>query len=173
MIITITPEDLIKRCLWDKYYKFCLQKETSDYVEKIVEENKPFAISEDDAYVIGLLKVVETENIIHRFKQDINDVIQVKSTIQKVDNERKVLINKSSILNECVNYKNNFPEFYNTDSDFILKISELIDFINNKVREIEDIKTIEIYKVTNGKKKKFIYVESKNVSKLFKLNIIE
>lgn len=173
MIITITPEDLIKRCLWDNYRKFCLKDESIKDIEKFVEENKPFAITEDDAFVIGLLKVVETDNIIHRFKQDINDAIQIKSTIQKVESDRKVLINKSTIMNDCLSYKNNFPEYYNADPNFISKINELIEFINNKVKELEDLKTIEIQKNINGKKKKLVYFQSKDVSKLFKLNIIE
>jgi hypothetical protein len=173
MIVTITPEDLIKRCLWNNYKKFILKNDSDEDIEKLVEENKPFAIPEDDAFVIGLLKIVQTDNIVHRFKQDMNEVIQIKSTIKKVENEKKVLINKSSIINDCINFKNHFPEYYKADSDFKEKIKELNEFINEKVKEIEEIPIIEIITTINNKKKKFIYVQSKEVSKLFKLNIIE
>jgi hypothetical protein len=173
MIITITPDDLVKRCLWNNFNRFCLKDESQEDKEKLLEKNQPFSLSEDDAYVIGLLKIVETDNIIHRFKQDINEIIRIKSTLQKIDDEQIILINKSTIINDCLNFKNNFPEYYNNDVEFKDKISELNEFINSKVKEIDGLKQIEIYKNIKGTRKKFTYISSKEANKLFKLTKVD
>jgi hypothetical protein len=172
MIITITPEDLIKRCIWNNYKKFILKDYSEKDIEKIISDNEPFSLKEDDAYVIGLLKVVKTDNLIHRFKEVINEVINIKSTIQKVDNSKKVLINKSSLLKECLSFKNHFPVYYNSDENFLIKINEVNKYINKKVKEIDNLEIIELEKIIKNKKKKITYLHSSKVSKLFKLNTI-
>ena len=63
MQIIISPNDIIQRCLWDKYKKFCLHEKDEKEIEKIIESNKPVSLNENDAYVIGLLKVIETDNL--------------------------------------------------------------------------------------------------------------
>ena len=93
MIITINPHDIIKRCIWSEYKRFILKDKTEDEIIKIVERNEPTVISEEDAYVIGLLKTIETTNLIHRFNLHIDDFLKIKSTI----NNDKVIINKSSL----------------------------------------------------------------------------
>ena len=65
MQITIQPEELIKMCLWDSYVYYILGSDKE--AEKILKENKEMAISERDALIIGLLKVIETDNLIHKF----------------------------------------------------------------------------------------------------------
>lgn len=172
MIITITPEDLIKRCIWNNYKKFILKDYSEKEIEKMILNNEPFSLSEDDAYVIGLLKVVETDNLIHRFKEVINEVIHIKSTIQKVGNGKKVLINKSSLLKECLSFKNHFPTYYNKDKNFMNKIQEVNKYINKKIKEIDNLEIIELEKTIKNKKKKITYLYSSRVSKLFKLNTV-
>lgn len=172
MIITINPSDIIKRCLWANYKKFILKDYSEKEIEKIVEEDKPFSLSEEDAYVIGLLKVVETDNLIHRFKEYINEKIDRKSTIHKIDNERNVLINKSSIKNDCLNFKNNFPEYFN-DKEINDEIKKVNEYINKKIKELDNLNIIEITKNINNQSKNIPYLKSKEVNKMFKLNIIE
>ena len=41
MQIIITPEDIIKRCLWLEYKRFCLKDKDDGETKKIIEENKP------------------------------------------------------------------------------------------------------------------------------------
>ena len=65
MKITIFPEDLVKRCVWDNYTYYVVGSEKE--AEKILKENKEFDLSERDALVIGILKVIETDNLIHKF----------------------------------------------------------------------------------------------------------
>jgi hypothetical protein len=57
MQIIVTPNDIIQRCLWDKYKRFCLHDNNEEEIKNIVEANKPVSLSENDAYVIGLLKI--------------------------------------------------------------------------------------------------------------------
>ena len=65
MQIKILPEDLVRRCLWDSYVYYVLGSDKD--AEQLLKENKEFEISERDALVIGLLKVIETSNLIHKF----------------------------------------------------------------------------------------------------------
>ena len=55
MIITVTPEDLIRRCLWADYKRFALNKKSEQEIQLLVKENKPISITEDLGYAIGLL----------------------------------------------------------------------------------------------------------------------
>jgi hypothetical protein len=65
MKILVCPEDLIKRCVWDHYVYYVLGSDKEG--ERILKENNEFEIDERSAVVIGLLKVIETENLIHKF----------------------------------------------------------------------------------------------------------
>ena len=94
MQIMVYPSDIIKRCLFNKYKKFVLKDMTNVQVDAWIEENKVEVLSENDAFVVGLLKVIETDNLIHRFNLEIIDFLKIKSTI----NDGRVLINKSSLL---------------------------------------------------------------------------
>ena len=38
MIITLTPEDIIKRCLWLEFKKFVLKNKTEKEIEQIVQK---------------------------------------------------------------------------------------------------------------------------------------
>jgi hypothetical protein len=62
MKIVLCAEDIVKRCLWDTFTYYIVGSEKE--AEKILKENKEFERSERDAIVIGLLKVMETDNLI-------------------------------------------------------------------------------------------------------------
>ena len=81
MILTISIDDIIRRCLWSDYKRFVLKDKNEQEIQTIVKENKPIIISENDAYAIGLLKVIETDNLVHRFTVHMKDMINIKSTI--------------------------------------------------------------------------------------------
>ena len=176
MNIVLTPEDIIRRCLWSEYKKFILKDKNEKEIEEIIKKNQPFSLSENDAYVIGFIKIIETINLIHRFKIHINEVLEVKSTIQEVpinedenNKEKKVLINKSVMLNECITFKDRFPHYYNADSDFNKAVEEVNEFVNLKYQEIDKLETVVLTKIMNGQTKKVTYLYSNKVSKLFKM----
>jgi prefoldin subunit 5 len=173
MIITLTPEDIIRRCLWSEFKKFVLKGKNEKEIETIITKNQPFSLSENDAYVIGLLKIIETNDLVHMFKRHMNDVLTVKSTIQDTsaetdDKEKSVLINKASVVNECITYKERFPIAYKSDKEFNKQVEKAVKYVNKKYEEIDKLETIVLTKIINGQSKKVTYLFSNNVSKLFK-----
>jgi hypothetical protein len=166
MLIRITPEDIIKRCLWNEYKLFVLKDSSEKNIEEIILKNEEITLSENDAYVIGLLKIVETDNLIHRFKQHINEVLKEKSTIEEVEKEKKILISKASIFKDIISYKDRFPIYYKPDLYYQKKIDDLKELINRKLKEMDILETVAIQK----KDKKITYIYSAAISKLFKIN---
>lgn len=158
MNITVHPSDIIKRCLWNEYKRFCLVNKTNDEINEFITDDNPFIITEDDAYVIGLLKVVETDNLVHRFKIHIEDLLKVRSNL--FDN--KLYINRNVILNEVKDFKNRFPESFNPD----FKYKKAIDELNEKISEIhQKLEELTIYtKILNDKT--YNFVSSKDMKSL-------
>ncbi len=81
MQITLTPEDLIRRCVWDNYVYYTVGSDKE--AEKILKENKEFTLSERDALIIGLLKVIETDNLIFKFNTYTVELLTNKSIKEK------------------------------------------------------------------------------------------
>lgn len=161
MQIIITPNDIIQRCLWDKYKKFCLYKNTEDEIKKLVEDNKPVSLSEEDSYAIGLLKVIETDNLIHRFNENILESLQIKSNIIKDE----LYINKNTILKEITTYLNKFPDYYKSPFNYKQAIDDLEIYIENMLLKIEKLETTNV----KQREKIFIYFKSKDIKKCLKL----
>jgi hypothetical protein len=161
MQIIITPNDIIQRCLWDKYKKFCLGDKSEDDIKIIVNENNPMTISEDDAYAIGLLKIIETDNLIHRFNENVLDILQIKSNVIKDE----LYINKNVINRDIGNYLEKFPEYYKPPFNYIQSLSDLKKYI----KEIEEkLENLEIINVKN-RDKIFMYYKSRDIRKCLKL----
>ena len=70
MTIKIQPEDIVRRCLWDNYVYYILAGSDKE-AERLLAENQEMEISEKDALVIGLLKVIDTDNLIHKFNNHV------------------------------------------------------------------------------------------------------
>ena len=157
MQIIVTPYDLIQRCLWDKYKKFCLFDNKEDDNIKLVEENKPVSLSEQDSFVIGLLKVVETDNFIHRFNEDIIEFIQIKSNII----EEELFINKASIDKFINTYNDKFPPYYKPSYSYKVGLDELIVYIEKLKTSIETLTPTSI----KNRDKVFTYYKSRDIKK--------
>jgi|LFRM01.1.fsa_nt_gb hypothetical protein len=158
MIITVTPEDLIRRCLWSEYKRFVLKSRIEEDIKLIIKENKPIVLSENDAYVIGLLKVIETDNLVHRFIVHMKDVINIKSNIF----DKNVYLSVKIVENELDNFKKRFPDYWEADYVYSRAISDLIEFIENKK---ELIKELEVYEF-KIKERKVRYYQSKDIKKV-------
>jgi len=161
MQLILTPEDLIKRCLFNKYKKFVLKGKTQEEINTWITENKPEIISENDAYVIGLLKVVETENLIHQFNLYIEDFLKIKSTI----NNDKVIINKSSLLKEILEFKDMFPDAYVAKTSYQKNIDDMKKYVVSVYEIIDKIETIQII---GRDGKTYTYVPSSEINKIIK-----
>lgn len=160
MIITLTPDDIIKRCLWRSYRRFALRGTSEAQIEEIVKENKPISMDEEMAYVIGLLKVIETDNLKHRFDSHMMDILRIKSTIQ----ENEVYISVRVIEMELDGFKKRFPSYWspsNNYQDALIELNAYIEYIQEKLPNIE----VHEFKAKN--QDRFVkYFSSKDIKKL-------
>jgi len=158
MIITVTAEDLIRRCLWSEYKRFVLKSKLEKEIQLIVKENKPIVLSENDAYVIGLLKVIETDNLIHRFSVHMKDIINIKSNIF----DKNVYLSVRIVENELESFKKRFPDYWDADDVYEESISELYEFIGN-IQTLTKNLTIHEFQI---KDKTVKYYQSKDIKKI-------
>jgi hypothetical protein len=160
MKILVTPEDIIKRCLWSKYKKYVLNDKKKSEIESIINDNELISLSENDAYVIGLLKVIETDNLVHRFRLEIEEFVKIKTTV----NKDRVIINKNSILNEVREFKARFPVEYKPNEYYQKNIDEMKEYVDLVFDQINELPFIEI----TFKEKEIAFVYSKDVNKIIK-----
>ena len=161
MQIILTPNDIIQRCLWDRYQKYCIFRLSNAEIIKIIEENKPISMSEEDAYAIGLLKVIETDNLIHRFNESILDMLQIKSNV--IDDD--LYINKNVAMKDVLNFMKKFPEQYNAPFNYKQALVELIDYINTYEEKLSKLELTTV----NIRERQFTYFKSKDVKKALTL----
>ena len=158
MQIIISPNDIIKRCLWTEYKRFCLKDKNEDEINIIIEEDKPVILKEEDAYVVGLLKIVETPNLKHRFKEHMDDVLKIKSTIYN----NKLYIIRSVVLKEISSFKDRFPEKFKAPFEYKSGIDELKNFSKNILDETEKLPMHSF----QNQDKIYTYVSSNQVKNL-------
>jgi hypothetical protein len=160
MTITVLPEDLIKRCVWDHYVYYVLGSDKEG--EKILKENKEFEITEKDALVIGLLKTIETENLIHKFNTYIVDLLSNKS----INNNQQTLLRKRTLETSVDKFLDKFPDYWTPDLVFKKSLIDLVDYIDIFKKNIEKL---DIIKVTDQMGTYDFFV-SNNVKKLLSFN---
>jgi len=158
MQILITPEDIIRRCLWLDYKRFCLKEKGEEELRKVIEENKPVALKEDDAYVIGLLKIVETPNLVHRLKEHMDEVLKIRSNIFN----NKLFIIKSVALKEIGQFVQRFPEGFKAPFEYKKGIEDLKVFSEKIYGEVDRLPTQTFQ---NGDKT-YTYVSSNSVKNI-------
>jgi hypothetical protein len=134
MVIKIFPEDIVKRGLWDNYVYYIVNSEKE--AEKILKENKEFIISERDALVIGLLKVIETDNLIHKFNTYIIEILTNKS----IKEEDLLLIKKKTLDSTVEKFLDKFPNYWDS-KEWIKPLKELNEYIDSFKNDIENMKT--------------------------------
>jgi len=160
MKIILTSEDLVRRCVWDHYVYYIVGSEKEG--ERILKENKEFEISERDALVIGLLKVIETDNLIHKFNSYLVDFLTNKS----INNNNQVLIRKKS-LEICIDkFLDKFPDYWVPDNLYKNSLSDLVTYIEDYKTKVEKL---EIHKVTD-QFGTYEFLVSNNVKKLLAFN---
>jgi len=138
MKILITPEDIIKRCLWNDFQYYILKEKD---VDAYVKQNVEFTITEEDALVIGLLKVLETPNLVHRLKQQINNQLVLKS----IKNDNKLYISKNTIVGLVENFRKNFPNSYESkDPNFSKGVQEVFVYAEALLKDIHDLQVFNI-----------------------------
>jgi hypothetical protein len=137
MKILIHPEDIVKRCLWDTFTYYIVGSEKE--AEKILKENAEFELSERDAIVIGLLKVMETDNLIHRF----NDYLIHFLTVRSLKEKDNFLIKKKSVETSIEKFMDKFPTYWQPNIVYQQSLNDLIEYtedIKEKIAKLEIIK---------------------------------
>lgn len=137
MKITISPHDIIKRCLWDDFEYYVLSKDVN--VDEFIEKNEEFEISENDALVCGLLKCVETNNLSHRLNQHIQHFISNRAfTIDK-----KYYIKKKILGDMIIKFKKKFPDAWEPSPMYKDKLSEVLVYIDELIESLDGLKITE------------------------------
>lgn len=161
MRILICPSDLVKRCLWDGYTYYIIGSEKE--AEKILKEDKEFEISERDAIVIGLLKVMETDNLVHRFNDYMVHFLNIKSVKEKTD----IIVRKKSVEVAIEKFLNKFPDYWTPPINYASAIKELTKYIDELKLKIQEL---EIIKVNIQNIVQEVYI-SNSVRKLLNFNV--
>lgn len=145
MKIFITPDDIIKRGLWDRYAKYVLTKDVD--VDTFIKENKEFEIHEDDALVIGIIKVVETDNLCHRFNEWIKEfLITHKMVMDKTDT---LVVKKKNFIAHVDKFPKKFPKEWTPDAHWRSRLDLALEYYNRFRPKIDDLETA-IFTDTTG-----------------------
>jgi hypothetical protein len=154
MKILISPEDSIKRGCWDSYVYYIIGSDKE--AQEILKENKEFEITERDALIIGLLKVVETDNLIHRFNTHIYEILMNKSS-----KHEDLLIRKKTLDFAVDKFLDKFPDYWEPSKMWMVALDNLVEYINELKTKIEKLEvhsivdknlTIEFYNSNQVKK---------------------
>lgn len=139
MTVSVKPSDLVKRCLWDMYVYYVVGSEK--IAEEILKEDIEFEISETDAIVIGLLKCIETNNLIHKFNEHMIHMLSVKSS----KNENSLFIRKKTVETTIEKFIGKFPDYWDMPLDYKRGFSDLQVYVTELQASIENL---EIHKMT-------------------------
>lgn|SRR5574344_1929789 len=161
MTIRVKPSDIVKYCLWDKYVYFVLNSNTKE-AEELLTKDEEMELSEQDAYIIGLLRVMITTNIVHKFNMYMIECLANKST-----KEDDVLYIKKKIFEYAIDtFMSNFPSYYHYDVVWQKAIDDCEKYIADLK---ENIKTLKVYSATDDNVETEFYSVN-NVKKLLKFN---
>ncbi|CAG7581358.1 MAG: hypothetical protein SLAVMIC_00802 [uncultured marine phage] len=137
MKITITPTDIIERCLWDDFEYYVLSKDVN--VEEFINNNEEFDIEENDALVIGLLKCVETNNLCHRLNQHIQHFVSNRAfTIEK-----KYYVKKKLLVDVITKFDKKFPSVWEPRAMYKGALVNVLEYMEQLLESIEGLKITE------------------------------
>lgn len=160
MQIKITPEDIVKRGMWDFYTYYIVGSEKE--AQELLKKNEEFVLSEKDAIVIGLLKVMETDNLIHRFNDYLMHFLSIRSIKEKTD----ALIKKTAIEKSIEKFMSKFPEYWKAPMNYQNALKDLkvyVDELSNKILLL-DISSVTIQNIS------YEFYSSNAVKKLLNFN---
>jgi hypothetical protein len=159
MKIKLKPSDIVKRCLWDSYVYYVIGTEKE--AQALLKEDNEFELSERDALIIGLLKVIETDNLIHKFNTYITEILTNKSIKEK---ELGLLIRKKVLDLAIEKFLDNFPDYWKCNILWEKSINELKDYIENIKKSISKQ---EIHSITEKNITSELY-STNSIKKLLK-----
>ena len=162
MRIEITPEQIIRMGLWDTYVYYVLGSDKE--AEKMLKENKVMEISERDALIIGLLKVIETDNLIHKLNTYVVEILTNKSI--NSPGKEVPLVRKKTFDIALDKFLDKFPDYWEPSINWISSLKDLVVYINEMKINLEKL---EIHKIVD-KNVTYEFYNSNNIKKLLKFN---
>ena len=108
--------------------------------EKLLKKNEEFEISERDALVIGLLKVIETDNLIHRFNTYIVDFLTNKS----IRDSDTLIIRKKTLESYIDKFPDKFPDYWVPDVSYKKALIDLMEYLEKIKASVADLEVIQI-----------------------------
>jgi len=161
MKIVLCAEDIVKRCLWDHYVYYILGGSDKE-AQRILSENEEIEVSEKDALVIGLLKVIETDNLIHKFNGYVMELLTNKSLKEK----ELLLVRKKALDASLDKFVDKFPDYWEPNSGYRSGLLDLVEYVENIKKDVEKL---EVHKIVD-KNVTYEFYNSNNVRKLLKFN---
>ena len=161
MKILLKPSDIVKRCLWDSYVYYVIGSEKE--AQNLLKEDKEFELGERDALIIGLLKVVETDNLIHKFNTYITEILTNKSI---KDKELGLLVRKKVLDVAIDKFVDNFPSYWEHSIIWEKSLNQLKEYID--IIKV-NISKLEVHIVTEKNITSELY-PANSVKKLLKFN---
>lgn len=161
MKIILCAEDIIRRCLWDHYVYYILGGSDKE-AERLLRENEVVEITEKDALVIGLLKVIETDNLIHKFNGYVMELLTNKSLKEK----DSLLIRKKTLDTAVDKFVEKFPNYWVPNSLFRKGLEDLVVYVESIKKDVD---CLEISKIVD-KNVTYEFYSSNSVRKLLKFN---
>lgn len=141
MEIKIKPSDLISRFIWDEYVRFCLPKMSKSIINEIIEKDEEFIISEKDAFVIGLLCVIYTPNVVYKFNQFVKEIIENKTIMH----DRRAHLSKELLIDNIRTYKNKIPkDWKSSDIEFNIEMKKLDSIYELFIINVDNLITCNI-----------------------------
>lgn len=138
MKISLLPEEIVKRGLWDSYVYYIVKSEKE--AERILKENSEIEISETDGLVMGLLKIIETTNLVHKFNVYVVEYLTNKS----IKSEDSLLVRKRTFDQAIDKFLDKFPDYWEPNSAWAKSLKELVEYINDYKIKLEDLEVFEI-----------------------------
>jgi len=160
MQIKITPEDIVKRGMWDFYTYYIIGSEKE--AQELLKKNEEFILSEKDAIVIGLLKVMETDNLIHRF----NDYLVYFLSIRSIKEKSDALIKKKTLESAIEKFMSKFPIYWKAPINYQNSLKDLKIYVDDLTSKISGL---EILQVTQ-QNITYDFYSSNSVKKLLNFN---
>lgn len=161
MNIKIFPEDIVRRCLWDHYVYYILGGSDKE-AQRILSENEEIEVSERDALVIGLLKVIETDNLIHKFNGYVMELLTNKSLKEK----DLLLVRRKAFDTAVDKFIEKFPDYWEPSSRYREGLKDLVEYVE-KIKV--DVEKLEIHKIVD-KNVTYEFYNSASIKKLLKFN---
>lgn len=141
MTITLTPKDIIERCLWSDYEQYILRGKTQAEKDEIIRLNESFDIAEADAYVIRLIRGLLTDNLRHKLNEYLLNVVELDGLL---DDANRKMIGVDALHNGIARFKKLFPAAYQPDLRWAESMAEMLEYAEQLRERIATLPTAPV-----------------------------